>query len=116
MLLVAINVHYHRHREVIEAKDRAELERLAEGRLIAAALVLHASRHEGRWPASLEELRPGILGDAVDLAKWNYQQPSWLWTPYVAHRVIAGETNADTDGRIVFIYSGGTAALQRLGD
>ena len=90
--------------------------RLSEAELISAAMFLYADRHGGVLPPSLDALKPDYLGQHVDTSFLNFHYPGGKLLQPSDRRVIASETQQDSDNMFICIYGHRGVSLLREGD
>jgi len=76
-----------------------------EARIVAGALRLYREAHGGRWPRSLEELKPEFLPTRIDLKRYVYPCAG-LEMPLPTDHIIAFQTGY-SNRLVVRIYADG---------
>ncbi len=94
-----------------QTPDGRTVNKILEGELIGAALLLHASTNNFTLPKTLAELQPGIIGTNIDLQKWKLALPGETINPTLGSAAIAFEVTSDSNRHWVNIYANGSARL-----
>jgi hypothetical protein len=90
---------------------------LVEAHALYAALLLYADEHQGKFPTSLEELKPQYLGSSVDVKNYWIDVRKAMWNETNYNTVIVGRGIQTAEGKKTVIVSGkGYVSIQGPSD